>query len=148
ALPEVDGMFVTGDPRVMENPELTALTILFMREHNFWVGRLQTQHPDWTGDQLYSMAKAITTAEDQNIVYTEYLPVLLGPGAVGPYKGYSPDVKAQVTQEFSTAAFRMGHSEVSDTQEGLDRNGNVVFTQSLADAFFNTPEIDEANGIN
>ena len=35
ALPAVNGQFVTGDPRVMENPELTALTILFMREHNF-----------------------------------------------------------------------------------------------------------------
>jgi peroxidase len=31
--------FVTGDPRVMENPELTAL--LFMREHNYLVGRLR-----------------------------------------------------------------------------------------------------------
>jgi peroxidase len=41
----------------------------------------------------------------------------------------------------------MGHSQVSDTQEGIDANGNVVFTQSLAQAFFNTPEIDESNGI-
>ncbi len=146
ALPVVDDQFVTGDPRVMENPELTALTILFMREHNYWVGVLKGQHADWTGDQLYNMAKAITTAEYQNIIYTEYLPVLLGP-AVGPYRGYNPAVKAQVTQEFSTAAFRMGHSEVSDTQEGIDNSGNTVFTQSLADAFFNTPEIDEANGI-
>jgi peroxidase len=147
ALPVVDDTFVTGDPRVMENPELTALTILFMREHNYWVGQLKAQHPNWTGDQLYNMAKAITTAEYQNIIYNEYLPVLLGP-VLGQYSGYNPNVNAQVTQEFSTAAFRMGHSEVSDTQEGLDSNGNVVFSESLADAFFNTPEIDETNGIN
>jgi peroxidase len=31
ALPIVNGSFVSGDPRVTENPELTALTILFMR---------------------------------------------------------------------------------------------------------------------
>ena len=146
ALPVVDEQFITGDPRVMENPELSALTILFMREHNYWVGVLKQQHPDWTGDQLYNMAKAINTAEYQNIIYNEYLPVLLGP--IAPYRGYDSSVKAQITQEFSTAAFRMGHSEVSDTQEGLDNSGNVVFTQSLADAFFNTPEIDESNGIN
>ncbi len=146
ALPVVNDTFVTGDPRVMENPELTALTILFMREHNFWVGTLKMQHPSWTGDQLYRMAKAITTAEYQNIIYTEYLPLLIGP-VLGPYRGYDPTVNAQVTQEFSTAAFRMGHSQVSDTQEGIDANGNEVFTQSLAQAFFNTPEIDEANGI-
>jgi len=146
ALPVVNDTFVTGDPRVMENPELTAITILFMREHNFWVGTLKAQHPDWTADQLYNMAKAITTAEYQNIIYQEYLPLLLGP-ALGPYRGYDPTVNAQVSQEFSTAAFRMGHSQISDTQEGLDANGNVVFTESLAQAFFNTPEIDESNGI-
>jgi peroxidase len=146
ALPVVNGAFITGDPRVMENPELTAVTILFMREHNFWVGTLKRQHPDWTGDHLYNMAKAITTAEYQNIIYTEYLPLLIG-HVLGPYSGYDPTLNAQVTQEFSTAAFRVGHSEVSDTQEGLDANGNVVFTESLAQAFFNTPAIDEANGI-
>jgi peroxidase len=146
ALPVVNGEFVTGDPRVMENPELTALTILFMREHNFWVATLKSQHPNWTGDQLYNMAKAINTAEYQNIVYTEYLPALIGP-VLGPYQGYNPRVNSQVTQEFSTAAFRMGHSQVSDTQEGIDANGNVVFTESLADAFFNTAATDESNGI-
>jgi peroxidase len=146
ALPVVNDAFVTGDPRVMENPELTALTILFMREHNLWVAALQTQHPNWTGDQLYNMAKAVTTAEYQNIVYQEFLPLLIGP-ALGSYAGYDPTVNVQVTQEFSTAAFRVGHSEVSDTQEGIDTNGNVLFTESLADSFFNTPETDETNGI-
>jgi peroxidase len=146
ALPVVNGEFVTGDPRVMENPELSALTILFMREHNFWVATLKSQHPEWTGDQLYNMAKAINTAEYQNIVYTEYLPALIGP-VLKPYRGYNPMVNAQVTQEFSTAAFRVGHSQVSDTQEGIDANGNTVFTQLLADAFSNTAADDVANGI-
>jgi peroxidase len=138
--------FVSGDPRVMENPELTALTILFMREHNYWVGTLKGQHPGWSGDQLYYMARAITTAEYQNIVYTEFLPTLIGP-VLGPYRGYDPGVNAQVTQEFSTAVFRIGHSQVSDTQEGIDNNGNTVFTESLADSFFNTAAIDVSNGI-
>jgi peroxidase len=105
----VDGFFVTGDPRVMENPKLTAVTTLFMREHNLWVGRLKAQHPSWTGDQLYNMAKAITTTEYQNIVYEEYLPALIG-SVLGPYKGYDSHINAQVTQEFSTAAFCVGHS--------------------------------------
>jgi peroxidase len=146
ALPVINDTFVTGDPRVMENPELTALTTLFMREHNFWVGTLKAEHSEWTGDQLYNMAKAITTAEYQNIVYQEYLPLLIGP-VLGAYRGYNPNIDAQVTQEFSTAAFRL-HTQVSDTQEGLDNNGNVVFTESIAQSFFNTPEIDESNGIN
>jgi peroxidase len=146
SLPLANGMYVTGDPRVMENPELTAVTTLFMREHNSWVAQLQQQHPSWSGDQLYDMARAITTAEYQEIVYREYLPVLIGP-ALGPYHGYSADVNPQVTQEFSTAAFRAGHSQVSDTQTGLDNAGKVVFTQPLDKAFFNTPQQDEANGF-
>jgi len=145
-LPVVNDTFVSGDPRVTENPELTALTILFMREHNLWVRTLKAQHPRWSGYELYGMAKAITTAEYQNIVYTEYLPHLLGP-VLGRYPGYNAAVNAQVTQEFSTAAFRMGHSQVSDTQEGLSNDGEVVFTEPIGQAFFNTPEIDEANGI-
>jgi peroxidase len=147
SLSVVNDTFITGDPRVMENPELTAVTTLFMREHNRWVTALKSDHHDWTDQELYNMAKAITTAEYQNIVYKEFLHVLVGP-AVGSYNGYDSRVNAQVTQEFSTAAFRVGHSQVSDTQEGIDNNGNVVFTQSLAQAFFNTPEIDEANGFN
>jgi peroxidase len=143
----VNGAFITGDPRVMENPELSAVTILFMREHNYWVQQLMAQHPGWDGDELYNMAKAITTAEYQNVVYSEYLPVLIGT-ALGPYQGYDSRVNAQVTQEFSAAAFRVGHSEVSETQEGVDNNGNTVFAESLGQAFFNTATDDEANGIN
>ena len=146
-LPIVNDDFVTGDPRVMENPELTAVTTLFMREHNYWVATLKAQNPSWTGDQLYNMARAITTAEYENIIYTEYLPLLLGPFPSG-YPGYNQHANPQVTQEFAEAAFRMGHSQVSDQQEGLDNNGNQVFTESLAQAFFNTPEQDIANGIN
>jgi peroxidase len=144
-LPIINDTFVTGDPRVMENPELTAITTLFLREHNSWVARLQSRHSDWSGQQLYNMARSITTAEYQNIVFNEYLPVLIGP-VLPDYKGYDPTVNAQATQEFSTAAFRVGHSQISDTQTGLDNNGNIVFTQPLAEAFFNTPEIDIANG--
>jgi peroxidase len=141
-----DGAFQTGDPRVMENPELIAVTTLFMREHNYWVATLHKQNPTWTGDQLYNMARSITTAEYQNIIYTEFLPLLLGP--IPGYSGYNPHTNPQVSQEFAEAAFRMGHSQVSGTQEGIDNNGNVVFTESLADAFFNTPDQDIQNGIN
>ena len=145
-LPVNGNVFISGDARVMENPELTALTTLFMREHNWWVHQLAARNPGWTGDQLYNMARAITTAEYQHIIYTQYLPVLIGP-VIGNYAGYDPTVNTQVTQEFSTAAFRAGHSQVSDTQEGIDANGNIVFTEPLAQAFFNTPAQDEANGL-
>jgi peroxidase len=147
ALQIIDGKFVAGDPRVDENPELSMVTMLFMREHNHWAAELKRQHPDWTGNQYYDMARAITTAEYQNIIYTEYLPVLIGP-VLGPYLGYDPRVDAQVTQEFTTAAFRIGHTQVSETQSGRDNDGNITYSQSLAQSFFNTPEETMRNGVN
>ena len=146
ALPVDGDYFVAGDPRVMENPELTAVTILFMREHNRLVGLLRTQNPNWSGDQLYNMARAITTAEYQNVVYHEYLPVLLG-FYLGPYRGYDANVNAQINQEFSTSAFRVGHTQVSEEQSGTDNNGLETFSESLAQAFFNTATEDLSNGI-
>lgn len=145
SLPIVAGAFESGDPRVMENPELTATTTLFMREHNNWVNQLRAQQPTWSGDQLYNMARAITTAEYENIVYSEYLPVLIGP-VLGPYRGYDSSQNAQISQEFSAAAFRVGHSQISDTQEGVDNAGVTTFSEGLSEAFFNTPQLDIANG--
>lgn len=147
ALAISNGRFVSGDPRVAENPAVGMATILFMREHNYWVGELKRQHPDWTGDNYYDMARAITTAEYQNIIYGEYLPVLIGP-VLGPYQGYDASINAQVTQEFTTAAFRVGHSQVSEVQEGRDNDGKITYSQSLAQAFYNTPEEICSNGIN
>jgi hypothetical protein len=145
-LPVVSGVFVAGDVRVMENPELTAITTLFVREHNYWVKTLKAQHPNWSPDQLYQSARAVTIAEYQNIIYSGYLPHLIG-SVLGPYRGYDPNANPQVTQEFSTAAFRVGHSMVSDTQEGISSTGAVVFTEPLPQSFFNTAATDESNGI-
>ncbi len=145
-LPIVNGNFVAGDVRVMENPELTANTLLFVREHNFQVDRLHALHPNWTGDQLYQMAKAITTAEYQNIIYTEFLPSLLGKKALSPYHGYDPTADPRIAEEFSFAAFRFGHSTVSNTQTKINNQGTILSTQTLADSFTSTPATDVSNG--
>ena len=142
----VNGVFVAGDIRVTENPDLTSVTTLFVREHNYQVDRLQQQHPDWTGDQLYQMARAIVTAEIENITYTEFLPKLLGDSAIRPYHGYDPSVDPRITQEFANGAFRFGHSIVSGEETKIDNRGNSLAVQSLANAFFASPSQVEANG--
>jgi peroxidase len=106
--------FAAGDVRAQENPDLTALQVLFVREHNYQVDQLHEEHPNWSGDRLYETAKAITTAEMVNITYSEFLPHLLGKDAIEPYHGYDPTVDARITEEFAGAAFRFGHSIVSD----------------------------------
>lgn len=139
-LPIVDGAYMAGDIRVAENPDLTALQTIFLREHNRQVDALTVAHPDWTGDQLYEQARAVVTAEIAHITYTEFLPHLLGSNAIPRYRGYQADVDASLTEEFAGAAFRFGHSIVSANLEKTDEQGNVIGTPvTLKDAFFQDP---------
>lgn len=138
--------FAAGDVRAQENPDLTALQTLFVREHNYQVDQLQQEHPGWSGDQLYDMAKAITTAEMVNITYKEFLPHLLGPDAIPAYHGYDPNVNAGITEEFEGAAYRFGHSIVSADINGISNLGATTAEQSLADTFFEAPAAFTANG--
>jgi len=138
--------FVAGDVRAQENPDLTALQVLFVREHNFQVDQLHKEHPNWSGDMLYETAKAITTAEMVNITYSEFLPHLLGTDAIEPYHGYDPAVDARITEEFAGAAYRFGHSIVSDEISAISNLGAFTSEQTLAESFFEDPATFKATG--
>ena len=138
-LPIVDGAFLAGDVRAQENPSLTALQTLFLREHNYQVDQIHTEHPNWTGDQLYDQAKAITNAEIAHITYSEFLPHLLGPETLTAYRGYDPNADPRISEEFAGAAFRFGHSIVSAETERIDNSGDTVGPAlDLKDTFFLT----------
>jgi peroxidase len=140
-------LFLAGDVRANENVELTALQTLFVREHNFQAGVLKAAHPTWTDEQLFQAARAIVIGEIQSITYNEFLPALLGNNALTPYRGYNPSVNVGITNEFSTAAYRFGHSAVGNDVEFLDNNGNdVAPDMSFAQVFFN-PAVVEQTGI-
>lgn len=146
-------LFVTGDVRGNENVELTALQTLFVRNHNRIASLLQQEHPDWTDEQLYQEARKLNIAEYQSIIYNEYLPDLLGPNALPKYTGYNPKVNPTIATEFSTVAFRFGHSLLSDEIErqgnnGLDSlpNDPAGASISLATDFFD-PNVLNPNGV-
>ena len=144
--PIVNNNFVFGDPRGTENPDLTSVQTLFIREHNWHIDRLKELHPTWTGEQLYQRARNIVIAEIQNITYNEWLPKVVGSNALPAYKGFKPDVDATVNIEFAAAAMRFGHSIVSGAQDRVDEAGNVTESLTLAQAFFLTPALFERNG--
>jgi heme peroxidase len=146
-LPIENGAFVAGDVRVAENPSLTALQTLFVREHNYQVDLLHQQHPHWTGDELYNQARAIVNAEIAHITYSEFLPHLLGPDALNAYKGYDPTVDPRITLDFAGAAFRFGHSIVSAGTERIDNSGAVTGSElELKDTFFMSPQDFASDG--
>jgi hypothetical protein len=140
-------LFMAGDIRVNENIELTAVQTLFMREHNRIADEIHAQNPGLTDEQVYQEARAIVIAEEQVITFQEWLPALLGPNAIAPYGGYDPAVNPGIANEFSTAAFRVGHTLLAPDVQFLNPDGTTKFPAvSLANAFFNPPKIVQ-NGV-
>ena len=116
-----DKLFAAGDRRANENIELTTLQTLFLRNHNRIAAQLKKSNPTWNDETLYQEARKINIAEYQNIVYNGWIPAVLGPQALPAYRGYNGKVNATISNEFSTVAFRFGHSMVS---AGIERQSN------------------------
>ncbi len=137
-------LFLAGDVRANENPELTALHVVFLREHNRLAAALATLHPTWTDEQLFQAARQTVIGELQAITYNEFLPALLGEYGVGSYHGYDPGTNPGIANEFSTAAFRFGHSML-DGEVGRENNDGTPTPQGpleLRNAFFNPTVFD------
>ncbi|MEL7273629.1 MAG: peroxidase family protein [Pseudomonadota bacterium] len=130
--------FLAGDVRANENVALTSIHTLFAREHNRLVEELSAANPSWDGDTLYQEAKKLVEAQIQIITYDEFLPMLLGDDAIPEYEGYDATVDPQIATEFSTAAFRIGHTLLSSTIMRVNEDGSESQYGHLAlrDAFF------------
>lgn len=140
-------MFVAGDVRANENPLLLSFHTLFVREHNRLSEEEAAKHPGWNDERIYQAARKKLIAYYQKIIYDEWLPAL---GVELPtYNGYESTVNPQIFNEFSTAAFRMGHTLINGTILRMDNNGKETKEGniSLRDAFFNPYAIEFAGGI-
>ncbi|KAG8590369.1 hypothetical protein GDO81_006739 [Engystomops pustulosus] len=105
---------VKRDSRSNEQPMLTALHTLFLREHNRLAKELHKLNPRWSGEKLYQEARKIIGAVFQKVTYKDWLPLLLGDETskeLPPYKSYSEDVDPAAANVF-TIGFRMGHTLV------------------------------------
>lgn len=130
--------FLAGDIRANEQVGLTAMHTLFVREHNRLAAEIRAANPGFAGDEVYEHARAMVAAEMQAITFNEFLPALLGPGAVPPYAGYDDAVNPGISNIFATAAYRVGHTMLSSTIRRRDEHGNTIPAGdlALADAFF------------
>ena len=73
---------IAGDVRANEMPGLATMHTLFVREHNRLCDLIAAQEPGLDEDYYFENARRIVIAEMQNIVYGEYLPVVLGEDAI------------------------------------------------------------------
>lgn len=85
----------------------------------------------------------------QSITYNEFLPALLGANALTPYRGYRWTVSPAISNEFSTAIFRFGHSALSPVFLRLDATGSAIPEGHLPlrDGFFRPDRIVDEGGI-
>ncbi len=144
-----DTLFLAGDVRANEQVGLTAMHTLFVREHNRLAKKIRRKNRYLSGEEIYQRARKLVAAEMQIITYNEFLPVLLGPKALSRYKGYKPSVDSTIANEFSTAAYRLGHSLLSPKLLRLNKRGKEIQYGHLAlrDAFFSPSRIIDEGGI-
>lgn len=146
-VPGITRFFVAGDKRANEQPGLTCMHTLFMREHNRMCDEIKELHPDWTDEQIFQRARRYVGAFIQVVLEEEYLPAL---GVdLGPYEGYDPDAKPSIFNTFSAAGYRLGHTLVNDQLIRLQDNGDTLLFGSvhIKDAFFNTDFVRLEGGI-
>lgn len=121
-----------ADSRVYQNPLLTALHILFVREHNYWCDRLKADRPYLSENELFNMARHFVISEIQSITYREVIPLLLGIDSLDPSTcfthidfnnahavdtsgGKKHSHKVSILNEFAVTASRILHSMVTNT---------------------------------
>jgi len=144
-----DALFLAGDVRANEQLGLTAMHTLFVREHNRLATDIAARNPGLSDEQIYQQARRIVIGELQFITYNEFIPALLGPRALAPYRGYNPAIDARIMNEFSTAAYRLGHTLVSPTLLRIGATGQTIpeGNLQLRDAFFSPHKLAANGGI-
>jgi len=147
-IPGDEKWFVAGDIRANENVLLTSMHTTFMREHNRQCDLIKTEHPDWNDEQIYQRARKIVGALEQSVCMNEWLPYMTG-SDLPEYEGFDSDVNPQISNNFSAAAFRYGHTTINSKILRMDEHGRPMASgdMRLAQAFFQPHVIRESEGV-
>ena len=139
--------YVAGDPRANEHAALTAMHVIFLREHNRIAEEIVSYDNTLTDSEVYQIARKINTAQVQSITYNEYIPSL---GIVLPaYSGFNNSTDPRISNEFATLAFRMGHSQITEQTLRLDNQFDEHWAghRNLSDGFWNPSEMIATGGV-
>ncbi|KAH8383684.1 hypothetical protein KR009_010037 [Drosophila setifemur] len=139
--------FASGDGRTNQIISLITLQILLAREHNRVANALHQLNPSASDEWLFQEARRIVVAEMQHITYNEFLPIIIGPQQMKRFRlvplhegyahDYNADVNPAITNEFSGAAYRMGHSSVDGKFHIRKEHGHIDEVVNIPDVMFN-----------
>ena len=97
------------------------------------------------GEFIYEAARAVIGAKSQVITYQEFLPLLVGNESAEDLQVIDESIMdPSISAVFSGAAYRLGHTLLSDNIRTIDPEGSGSI--SLREAFF-TPDFVSNNGI-
>ena len=135
--------FLAGDLRVNEQTVLTIVHLLFLREHNRIADELAHINPHWNDETLFQETRHLLAAVMQHITFNEFLPMLLGKEVMkrndlvlvkdGYSDTYDPYTDPSARTEFSSAAFRLGHTLLPSTIERWSKTHRYVGSQRLSE---------------
>jgi peroxidase len=128
---------VAGDIRATEHQALFMLQALFLRMHNRFVRQLMANPQKFSNEELFKLARALNIAVYQSIVYREFLPVYIGLPNIRPFRGYDNRIDPRVSNEFSTVAYRSGHSLVGCRLHSFAEDSTPITSVSIEEGFFN-----------
>ncbi|VDI03777.1 Hypothetical predicted protein, partial [Mytilus galloprovincialis] len=121
--------------------------VIFLRENDKLVRDLK--HLGWSGDSLYKEARKIMSAIYQHIVYTEYVPAIIGYEAIlrfglkstrdGHNTMYNPKIDATTSNVFATAAIRFAHSNLDTFENDIFQGFSPETFQNYSNIVTNTP---------
>ncbi|XP_071625801.1 probable oxidoreductase PXDNL isoform X2 [Temnothorax longispinosus] len=150
--------FFSGDSRVNENPGLTLMHVLFLREHNRVAAELKRLNSHWDDEKLYQEARRIVIAELQHITYNEFLPVIFGEHALdryglrltqrGYFRGYDIRADATLSNSAASAGLFFVAALTPKTLDLVDsRSAHKSGERTLLSAFYAPQEFYEAGAI-
>jgi len=145
-LPDIEGFRLAGDIRATEQPGLTSIHTVWMREHNRIAADISNSNPNDDDNTLFQKARRLVVAEWQNIVYSEWLPIIIGSEAIDKnqlkvhrqHNGYKKTIDPSAINSFATAAFRFGHTLIQGTVNLVSKDGKETSQYQLRDNYFNT----------
>ncbi|CAG9818166.1 unnamed protein product [Phaedon cochleariae] len=152
-----EACYLAGDARVNQNPQLTLLQIVLLREHNRLADTLAKLNPHWDDETIFQEARKINIAQHQFISYYEWLPIFIGlENSVKNQilyqtrdfvNDYEESVDPTILNEHATAAFRFFHSLIAGNLDLVTEKRTSYGSLRLSD-WFNRPQIlEEGNNF-